>query len=143
MKTYLPDKNKIDRESYLIDASDFVLGRLATKAAVILRGKKKVNYTPHLDVGDYLTVINADKIKLTGNKLENKKYYKPTGYIGNLKSQTLKDMLANKPEQVIIKAIEGMIPKNKLKGPIMKRLTVYNSDQEIAKNKKDKLVKIE
>ncbi len=139
MKTYLPNKNKIKRKKYLIDASEFVLGRLATRAAEILRGKKKPNFTPHLDTGDYLTVINADKIKVTGNKLENKKYYKSSGYIGNLKSTTLKEMLENKPEEVITKAITGMIPRNKLRKSILKRLSVYKSDQKIDK---DKLIEI-
>ncbi len=142
METYLPKKDDIKRGEYLIDASKFVLGRLATASSQILRGKKKPDYTPHLDTGDYLTVINADKVQITGNKEENKYYYKATGYTGNLKEISLKDLLKTKPEEVIKKAIAGMIKSNRLKKEILKRLTVYPSSQELDKKKIDKLTEI-
>jgi len=142
MKTYLPNKKDIKREQYLIDASQFILGRLATLSSQILRGKKGVDYTPHIDTGDYLTIINADKVKITGNKKESKFYYQATGYIGNLKEINLKDLLASKPEEVIKKAIAGMIKNNRLKKEILKRLSVYSSKNELDKNKIDMLTEI-
>jgi large subunit ribosomal protein L13 len=141
MKTYLPNKNDIKRKKYLIDANDFVLGRLATRVADILKGKHRPEFTPHIDTGDYVVVINAERVRVTGSKLDNKKYAKTTGYIGNLKVTSLKEMLKNKPEEVIRKAVSGMLADNRLKKEILKRLEIYSG-----KNKPeniDKLKKIE
>ena len=114
-----------NREWYLFDAKDQVLGRLSTQIADILRGKKKVNFTNNSDTGGYVVIINAEKIRLTGRKEEQKRYYKHTGYIGNLKIKTVKELRESKPEVIILHAVGGMLPKNKLKNVFIKRLKVY------------------
>ena len=108
MKTFSAKSDEVDRKWYLIDATGKTLGRLAADIASILRGKHKVEYTPHVDTGDYIVVINAEKIRVTGNKLQDKKYYRYTGYIGNLKSISLEKLLKEKQERVIQKAAKGM-----------------------------------
>jgi large subunit ribosomal protein L13 len=118
-------KEEVKRNWYLVDASGKTLGRLASKIAVLLMGKHKKDYTPHVDNGDFVVVINAEKIHVTGKKLEKKIYYKHTGYMGHLKETPLKDMLAKKPEEVIRLAVRGMLPKNRLRDRRMKRLKVY------------------
>ena len=117
--------SEIEKKWYVIDAQDQVLGRLATEAAVLLRGKHKPCFTPNIDTGDYVIIINADKIKLTGNKLLQKKYYRHSGYPGGLKETNYKDLIANKPEFVLEKAIKGMLPKNKLGAAQFRKLKVY------------------
>ena len=125
-KTYTPKtESKADKKWYLVDADGQTLGRLATKIAVILRGKNKPVFTPHLDMGDYVVVINAEKIKVTGNKLEDKMYYRHTGYIGNLKSINLGKLLDTHPERVIQNAVKGMLPKNPLGRAMYRKLHVY------------------
>jgi len=114
-----------DRQWYIVDAEKMVLGRMAVRIANILRGKDKPTYTPHVDTGSFVVVINASKVKLTGNKLDQKIYYRHTGYIGNLKSATLREMLIKKPEEVIKKAVVRMLPKNKLSQASIKKLKVY------------------
>jgi len=126
MKTFVPKKNEIKKKWWLIDAQGKILGRLATETSIILRGKNKVEYTPFLDSGDFVIIINAEKIKVTGDKLEQKKYYSHSGYPGGIKEITLKDLLDKKPEDVIRKAVWGMIPKNKLGRAVYKKLKVYS-----------------
>jgi len=125
MKTPFAKKSDIDRKWYVVDAKDAVLGKLATKVAVYLRGKNKPVFTPNADTGDFIIVINADKIKLTGNKVTDKMYYHHSGYIGGIKAQSAKELLEKKPEQIIEKAVWGMLPKNRLGRMMIKKLKVY------------------
>ena len=120
--------NDSNKDWYVIDATDVVLGRLASKVAHMLKGKHKPQYQPHTDEGDYIIVINAKKIKVTGNKLSDKIYYKHTGYIGNMKETPLGKMLDKKPDFVIKNAVKGMLPKNPLGRSMIKKLKVYESD---------------
>jgi len=129
MKTYSPKPNEINRQWFLVDAKGKTLGRLATELAKRLRGKHKPEFAPHLDCGDFIVVINAEQVHTTGRKLEQKKYYWHTGYPGGIKSKTLSQMLAQKPEQVIMKAVKGMLPKNRLGRKLLKKLKVYAGDQ--------------
>lgn len=125
MKTFSAKKEDVQRAWYLVNAEGKVLGRLASQLAKILRGKTKSIYTPHVDTGDFVVVINADKIRLTANKLENKVYYWHTGYPGGLKSINAKRLLAKKPEMVLKKAVKGMLPKNPLGRKMFRKLKVY------------------
>lgn len=125
MKTFVPKKDEIEKKWWLINAEGKILGRMATEVAVLLRGKKKPEYVDFLDSGDFVIIINAEKVKTTGKKLEQKKYYSHSGYPGGLKEKTLKEMLEKKPEEVIRKAVWGMIPKNKLGRAVYKKLKVY------------------
>jgi large subunit ribosomal protein L13 len=125
MRTFIPKKDDIDQKWWLIDAEGRILGRMATEIADLIRGKRKTQFTSHLDTGDFVVVINAEKIKVTGRKLEQKKYYTHSLYPGGIKEQTLKDLLAKKPEEVIQKAVWGMIPKGKLGRALYKKLKVY------------------
>ncbi|MBC7362739.1 MAG: 50S ribosomal protein L13 [Candidatus Aminicenantes bacterium] len=129
MKTYHPKKDEIQQKWWLINAEGKILGRLATEIAVLLRGKKKPQFAPNVDTGDFVVVINAEKIKVTGNKLEDKIYYSHSLYPGGLKEKKLKDMLETKPEEVIRKAVWGMIPKNRLGRAIIKKLKVYRGPE--------------
>ena len=125
MKTQFAKKGEIERKWYVVDARDAILGRLATKIAVYLRGKNKPVFTPNVDTGDFIIVINADKVRLTGRKLDNKVYYHHTGYIGGIKAQTAKSMMDKHPERIIEKAVWGMLPKNTLGKQMLKKLKVY------------------
>jgi large subunit ribosomal protein L13 len=125
MKTFVPKKNEIKKKWWLINAQGKILGRLATEISILLRGKNKAEYAPFLDSGDFVIIINAEKIKVTGDKLEQKKYYSHSGYPGGIKEITLKELLDKKPEDVIRKAVWGMIPKNKLGRAVYKKLKVY------------------
>ncbi|KUJ94992.1 MAG: large subunit ribosomal protein [Desulfonauticus sp.] len=125
MKTYSPKPQEISRNWYVVNAEGKTLGRLATEIATRLRGKHKPEFAPHLDCGDFIVVVNAEKVSVTGRKLEQKKYYWHTGYPGGIKSRTLEEMLANKPEDVILKAVKGMLPKNRLGRKLLKKLKVY------------------
>ncbi|MEO2083629.1 MAG: 50S ribosomal protein L13 [Desulfurobacteriaceae bacterium] len=129
MKTFMQRKEDVKRDWYLVDATGKTLGRLASEIAKILIGKHKPTYTPHVDGGDFVVVINAEKIHVTGKKLDRKIYYKHTGYMGHLKETKLRDMLQKKPEEVIRLAVRGMLPKNKLRDRRMKRLKVYAGDK--------------
>ncbi len=129
MKTFSAKADEIKREWFIIDAEDLILGRMATEIAIRLRGKHKPAFTPHVDTGDYIVVINAEKIAVTGNKMKNKIYYKHTGYIGNLKSITLEKQLQKHPEVVIESAVRGMLPKNSLGRTMYRKLKVYAGDQ--------------
>jgi len=125
MKTFVAKEYEIEKKWYLIDAKEKVLGRLASEIASILRGKNKPIFTPHMDAGDYIVVINADKIILTGGKLEKKMYYHHSGYMGGLKKTTAKEMLLKKPENLIKFAVKGMLPKNSLGRRQLTKLKVY------------------
>ena len=125
MKTQSFKKEETQHNWVIVDASDKVLGRLASKIADKLRGKDKPIFTPHVDCGDFVVVVNAEKIKVTGNKFEDKKYYTHSLYPGGLKTKTFKDMKATKPEKVIELAVKGMLPKNKLSNQIIKKLKIY------------------
>ena len=125
MKTFSAKNHDIDRNWYLVDAQNKTLGRLSTEIASRLRGKHKPIYTPHVDTGDYIVVVNASKIRVTGNKMTDKIYYKHTGYIGNLKSENLETMLEKYPERVLMKAVRGMLPKSKLGNAMIKKLRVF------------------
>ncbi len=125
MKTYSPKASEIQRDWLLVDASGKTLGRLASEIARRLRGKHKPTYSPHMDMGDYVVVINARDVRVTGNKLKDKHYYRYSGYPGGMKSTSLEKMLANKPEQVIEIAVKGMLPKNPLGRAMYRKLRVY------------------
>ncbi len=125
MKSFMASPSTITREWYVIDAEGKTLGRLASEVAKILRGKNKPIYTPHIDTGDYVIVVNAEKIKVTGKKLDQKIYYHHSDYVGGMKEQTLKEKLAKKPEDVITLAVKGMLPKGPLGRAMIKKLHVY------------------
>ena len=125
MKTYIPKIEEVKRKWYLIDAEGQILGRLAVKIAKILAGKEKPIYTPHLDVGDFVIVINAEKIKVTGNKEQKKIYYHHSGYPGGLRKKTYEELLKEKPQLIIKEAVKGMLPKSKLGRQMFKKLKVY------------------
>jgi large subunit ribosomal protein L13 len=125
MKTQFAKKGEIDRRWYVIDAKDAVLGRLAVKVATCLRGKNKPVFTPNVDTGDFVIVINAEKVRLTGKKTSDKVYYHHSGYIGGIKAETARELIEKKPEQIIEKAVWGMLPKNRLGRTMIKKLKVY------------------
>jgi large subunit ribosomal protein L13 len=130
MKTVFAKKEDLDkRKWYVIDARDKVLGRLATQAADILRGKRNPAFTPHVDTGDFVVVINAQRVKLTGKKLEKKTYYRHTGYIGGIKAITAEKLLQKKPEEVVRHAVKGMLPKNRLGSQLLRKLKVYAGEE--------------
>ncbi len=125
MRTYSPKPGEIERQWHIIDASDVVLGRLATHAATLLRGKHKPTFAPHMDTGDFVVIINAGKVFLTGNKRQTKMAYSHSGYPGGLKQVRYEDLLTNRPEHAVELAIKGMLPHNKLARQIIKKLKVY------------------
>ena len=125
MKSFMASPATIDRKWYVVDATDMTLGRLASEVAKVLRGKNKPTFTPHIDTGDYVIVINADKIKVTGKKMDQKIYYSHSDYVGGMKETTLKEMMAKKPERVIELAVKGMLPKGPLGREMFKKLHVY------------------
>jgi large subunit ribosomal protein L13 len=125
LKTYHAKPGEVEREWLLVDATDMALGRLASEVAQILKGKRKPQYTPHVDTGDFVIVINASKVKLTGNKLADKKYYHHSGFPGGLKETPLSDLLAKDPRRVIEAAVKGMLPKNTLGRAMGMKLKVY------------------
>jgi large subunit ribosomal protein L13 len=129
MKTYSPSSKDITRDWVIMDAADKVLGRLASVIAQRLRGKHKPEFAPHMDAGDFVVVVNAEKLQFTGRKLDQKMYYRHSGWIGGLKETVLKDMMATKPEQVLIKAVKGMLPKNRLGRKMLKKLKVYTGTE--------------
>lgn len=127
MRTYTAKPHEIEREWYVVDATDQTLGRLATRIAAVLRGKHKPIFTPHVDCGDFVIVINADKVRVTGRKMEQKFYYRHSGYPGGLKQISLRDQLDRHPERVIRFAVRGMLPKNRLGRKMIKKLKIYAS----------------
>ena len=134
--TFMQKKEEVVRDWYVIDAKNMPLGRVASKAAVMLRGKHKATYTPHVDCGDNIIIINAKEVLLTGNKLENKKYYNHSRYVGGLRERTAKEMRENYPEEMMERAIKGMLPKGRLGRQMIKKLHVYaGSEHEHAAQK--------
>lgn len=125
MKTYAPKPGSVERDWYVVDAEGQTLGRLATRIAVVLRGKHKPQFSPAADVGDYVVVVNAEKIHVTGRKMQQKKYYRHSGYPGGLTEITLADQLARHPTRVIQAAVRGMLPRNRLGRKMLKKLKVY------------------
>ena len=125
MKTYTAKPGEVTREWYLVDADGQTLGRLATMIADTLRGKRKPQYTPHVDTGDFVVVVNAEKIAVNGNKLDQKMYYRHSGYPGGLKERTLREQLERRPTEVLRKAVKGMLPKNRLAAQQLTKLKIY------------------
>jgi large subunit ribosomal protein L13 len=125
MKTYSAKPGEITREWYLVDAEGKTLGRLATQIADTLRGKRKPQYTPHVDTGDFVIVVNAEKIQVTGNKLDQKRYYRHSGYPGGIRSRTLREQLERRPTEVLRVAVKGMLPKNRLARQQITKLKIY------------------
>ena len=125
MKTYMASPATIERKWYVVDATGYTLGRLASEVAKVLRGKNKAVFTPHIDTGDYVIVVNADKIKVTGKKLDQKIYYRHSEYVGGMKETTLREMMAKKPDKVVELAVKGMLPKGPLGRQMYTKLHVY------------------
>ena len=125
MKTYMASPATIERKWYVVDATEMTLGRLASEVAKVLRGKNKPTFTPHLDTGDYVIVVNAEKVSVTGRKLDQKIYYRHSEYVGGMKETTLREMMAKKPEKVVELAVKGMLPKGSLGRQMYKKLFVY------------------
>jgi large subunit ribosomal protein L13 len=125
LKTYTAKPSEIEQKWYLIDATDLVLGRLSSEVAQLLRGKHKPTFTPHMDMGDFVIIINAEKVRLTGNKEGNKRYFRHTGYPGGTRYTSLKELRSSRPEEVITRAVKGMLPHNRLGRQLIKKLKVY------------------
>lgn len=142
MKTKFAKESEVEHKWYVVDANEQVLGRMATRIASYLRGKHKPIFTPNVDTGDFVIVINADKVKFTGNKLTDKKYYSHTGYIGHIKEKTLKDRMVSEPEGVITDAVWGMLPKNRLGRAMIKKLKVYRGAEHNHAAQKPELIEI-
>ena len=143
MKTYMAHAETVERKWYVVDAEGVTLGRLATKVASVLRGKHKPTYTPNVDTGDFVIVINTDKVVLTGNKLEDKMYRYHTGYIGNLKEIPYKKMMAEKSDLVVYEAVKGMLPKNSLGRQMLKKLRVYKGAEHNHSAQKPETLKVD
>ena len=142
MKTQVAKKDEVTRDWYLVNAENQVLGRIATQIANVLRGKNKPTFTPSVDTGDFVIVVNAEKIALTGNKLSDKTYYSHSGYPGGLKSITAGKLLDKKPEDIIRKAVKGMLPKNKLARHMLNKLKVYTGAEHPHKAQQPKVLSI-
>ena len=142
MKTFMASPATIDRKWYVVDAEGKTLGRLASEVAKVLRGKNKPIFTPHIDTGDYIVVVNADKIKVTGKKMDQKVYYHHSDYVGGMKEQTLKEKMAKKPEDVIYLAVKGMLPKGPLGRQMIKKLYVYAGPEHKQQAQKPEVLEI-
>jgi len=142
MKSYVAKPLEIERKWYVIDATDKTLGRLSTEIATRLRGKHKPIYTPHVDCGDFIIVINAEKVKVTGNKASQKVYRHHTGYMGGLRERSYKEMLAKHPERIIEKAVKGMLPKNSLGSQMYRKLKVYAGPEHDHQAQKPELLEL-
>ena len=143
MKTYQATAQDRERVWYVVDAESKTLGRLATQIADVLRGKRKPTYTPHVDVGDFVVVVNAEKVAVTGKKLEDKRYWRHSGYPGGIRSRTLGDMLEKRPEEVIRKAVKGMLPRNRLARQQLRKLKVYAGPDHPHQAQKPETLEIE
>ena len=140
MKSYMASASTVERKWYVVDAADYTLGRLASQVASVLRGKNKPIFTPHMDCGDYVIVVNAEKIKVTGKKLDQKIYYNHSDYVGGMRETTLRELMAKKPEKVIELAVKGMLPKGPLGRSMFGKLHVYaGPDHEQAAQKPEVL----
>ncbi|MGZ5308423.1 MAG: 50S ribosomal protein L13 [Solirubrobacterales bacterium] len=142
-KTFVATPANRQRDWYVVDAQGKTLGRLATQLADILRGKRKPEYTPHCDTGDFVVVVNAEKITVTGRKLEQKRYWRHTGYPGGIRSRTLAEMLDRQPEEVIRKAVKGMLPRNRLARQQLRKLKVYAGEEHPHAAQQPKPIEIE
>jgi len=129
MKTYMANKESVNRKWWVIDATDMILGKLATQTAGLLRGKHKPEFTPHVDTGDFVVVINAEKVQLTGRKLEQKVYYRHSGYPGGIKAETARHRIERVPERMVEDAVKGMLPKGRLGSAMFKKLKVYRGEE--------------
>ena len=143
MKTYVATPANRQRDWYVVDAQGKTLGRLATQIADALRGKRKPDYTPHCDTGDFVVVVNAEKIRVTGNKLQDKLYYRHSGYPGGIRSRSLGDMLERQPEEVIRKAVKGMLPRNRLGRQQLLKLKIYAGPEHPHEAQKPKQMEVE
>ena len=142
MKTYMANPDKIERKWYVVDATGHTLGRLSSEIASILRGKNKPTFTPHIDTGDYVIVVNADKIKVTGKKMDQKIYYNHSDYVGGMKETTLKEKMAKKPEDVIRLAVKGMLPKGPLGRSMITKLHIYAGPEHNHQAQKPEVLEI-
>ena len=142
MTSYVQKKETVERKWYVIDAEGKPLGRVASKAAHILRGKHKATYTPNIDCGDFIIIINAEKAILTGNKLDNKKYYNHSGYPGGLRERTAREMQEKYPIEMVERAVKGMLPKNRLGRQMYKKLFVYTGSEHQNKKKKPEIMEV-
>ena len=142
MKTFMASPATIDRKWYVVDATDMTLGRLASEVAKVLRGKNKPIFTPHIDTGDYVIVVNAAKVKVTGKKLDQKVYYHHSDYVGGMKEATLREMLDKKPEKVVELAVKGMLPKGPLGRQMIKKLYVYAGSEHKQQAQKPEVLEI-
>ena len=142
MKTFMASTATIDRKWYVVDATDMTLGRLASEVAKVLRGKNKPIFTPHIDTGDYVIVVNAAKVKVTGKKLDQKVYYHHSDYVGGMKEATLREMLDKKPEKVVELAVKGMLPKGPLGRQMIKKLYVYAGPEHKQQAQKPEVLEI-
>ena len=142
MKTFMQSKETVTRDWYVIDAKDIPLGRVAAKAATMLRGKHKATYTPHIDCGDNIIIVNAEKVMLTGNKLEGKKYYNHSRYAGGLRTRTAKEMVENYPVEMVERAVKGMLPHNRLGRQMYKKLFVYAGSEHPHTAQQPKEIKV-
>ena len=142
MKTFMEKKETVTRNWYVIDAENLPLGRVAAKAANILRGKHKVTFTPHIDCGDYVIIVNAEKVKLTGNKLEQKMYYNHSGFPGGLRERNAKTMIENYPVEMVERAVKGMLPHNRLGRQMYKKLFVYEGNEHPHAAQQPKEIKV-
>ena len=142
MKTFMEKKETVKRNWYVLDATDLPLGRVAAKAANILRGKHKVTFTPHIDCGDFIIIVNADKVKLTGNKLEQKMYYNHSGFPGGLRERNAKVMIEKYPVEMVERAVKGMLPHNRLGRQMYKKLFVYEGSEHPHAAQQPKEIKV-
>lgn len=142
MKSFMASPSNIERKWYVVDAAEHTLGRLSSEIASILRGKNKPTYTPHIDTGDYIVIVNAEKIKVTGKKLDQKIYYHHSDYVGGMKEQTLREKLAKKPEDVIYLAVKGMLPKGPLGRTMIKKLHIYAGPEHKQQAQKPEVLEI-
>ena len=142
MNTYMPNADNVESKWYVVDAKDLVLGRVASEVAKVLSGKNKPIYTPHVDTGDHVIVLNVDKVVLTGKKLDQKLYRYHTGHIGGLKETKYRDMMLNKPEEVFMHAVKGMLPKNKMGRKMIKKLRVYRGTEHNHEAQKPEVLEI-
>jgi len=142
MKTWTPSKYEIDRNWHIVDAEGKVLGRLCTEIANVLRGKNKAEYTPHIDTGDFVVVVNAEKFVMTGKKMQTKRYYRHSGWFGGIKSLTAEQMLEQKPEMIIHEAVKGMLPQNKMRDKLLLKLKIYAGPEHPHKAQKPEALSV-
>jgi len=142
MKSFIQKPLEVDRKWYVIDADGKTLGRMSSEIAMILRGKNKPTYTPHVDCGDFVIVINTDKVVLTGKKLDQKKYRWHTGYVGHLRERTYREMMQTKSDEIVMKAIKGMLPKNSLGRQMAKKLKVYKGSEHTHSAQKPEVLEL-